>query len=219
MCGRFTLTREPEEIFRSLGVRPPKGFRPGYNIAPGRDVLAVIWVSGGPGPEAAPLRWGLVPSWSRDPAAGYRMINAKAETAAVKPAFRAAMKYRRCLVPADGFYEWQPSREGKQPYLIYMKDRRAFALAGLWEIWHGPGDEIILSCAVLTCPANDLVGKYHQRMPVIIKPGDYQRWLDQKSRDATGLLLPYPSSEMAAHPVSKAVNNPENQGQDLVEPV
>lgn len=167
MCGRFTLrvpAAELVEIFRLL--RRPD-VQPRYNIAPTQPVAVVRRIDRGR--ELSMLRWGLVPSWAKDPKIGARMINARAETVATKPAFRTALRRRRCLVPADGFYEWAKSAGGtKQPHYITRRDGRPFAFAGLWESWDGPDGSSIESCTIVTTEANDLVGRIHDRMPVIL---------------------------------------------------
>lgn len=221
MCGRFALF-SPEEILAAMfGVEGDRFLPPSYNIAPSRDVAAVrIAPEGRARREVALLRWGLVPSWARDPAMGNRMINARAETAPEKPAFRSAFRRRRCLVPADGFYEWRKPGARKQPYFVRMADGKPFAIAGLWERWEGP-DGAIASCAVLTTDPNDLLAPIHDRMPVILSPGDYDRWLDPESRDPATLLpllRPYPPDAMVAFPVRTLVNNPAADDPRCIEP-
>ena len=167
------------------------------------------------------LRWGLIPSWADDPAIGNRLINARAETAAQKLAFRAAMRQRRCLVVADGFYEWQRTGRQKVPYLIRMRDDRPFGFAGLWESWEGPDHSAVESCTILTTEANDLVCPLHDRMPVIIAPSDYDRWLDPAETNAQQLmplLRPYPSDQMTAYAVNPLVNSPANDEPACIEP-
>ena len=167
------------------------------------------------------LKWGLIPSWADDPGIGARMINARSETVAEKPSFRRAFKERRCLIPADGFYEWQRTSGGKQPYYLRTKSGRPFAFAGLWESWDGDGSEIH-SCTILTTDANDLVGEVHHRMPVILPPGDYELWLDPDVREPgelLPLLAPYPANDMEVYQVSRRVNRPSNNDPDCVERV
>ena len=201
---------------------PP--FTPRFNIAPSQPVPVVRLAPQQPQPqrELVWLRWGLIPSWAKDPAIGNRMINARAETVAEKPAYRAALRRRRCLVAADGFYEWQRTGGRKQPYFIHMRDDRPFAFAGLWEAWEGPDQSAIESCTLLTTEPNELVRPIHNRMPVILAPDDYDRWLDpavQKPEQLAPLLGPYPSDEMTADPVSTFVNSPANDGPQCIEPV
>ena len=223
MCGRYTV-RGILPVAELFGISLPAEFQqPRYNIAPTQDVLVVR--SAAPDAEQRRrgdlLRWGLVPHWALDPSVGNRMINARAETAAERPAFRDAMKRRRCLVPADGFYEWKaatPPAKRKQPHLIRMKDDRPFAFAGLWESW-GHGDERVESFTILTTSPNEVVAPIHDRMPVIVAPEDYDRWLDSKV-DVAGvkeLLRPYAAAEMVAQPVGTHVNNPANDTPACVE--
>lgn len=219
MCGRYTLTSPTEAIvglFR-LSDRPNLPAR--YNIAPSQDVPAVRL-----GPDNAPalvlLRWGLVPAWAKEIAIGHRLINARAETVAEKPSFRAAFKQRRCLIPADGFYEWQKpppgSKAGKQPYWIALADATPFAFAGLWESWRAPDGATIESCTIVTCPANELVAPIHARMPVIVGPHDHHQWLAAPPADAARLLKPYAAAAMTARPVSTRVNSPANDDADCI---
>jgi putative SOS response-associated peptidase YedK len=182
-----------------------------YNIAPTQEVLVVVQDPTTPKRRARRHRWGLIPAWAKDPAIGNQLINAQAETAATKPAFRAAFRKRRCLILADGFYEWKKEGRHKQPYYIRLRDGRPFAFAGLWELWDGPGGTAIDSCTILTATPNDLLRPLHHRMAVILPPGDYARWLDPGIQDPEvlqPLLRPYPAEEMTAYPVGTVVNNP-----------
>lgn len=168
-----------------------------------------------------PCRWGLIPSWAKDPSIAGRLINAQAETVATKAAFRGAFRQRRCLVLADGFYEWKQGERPRQPLYIRMRDGRPFAFAGLWERWVGPDGLAIDSCILLTITPNDLLRPFHQRIPVILNPRDYDPWLDpgvQSSERLQPLLRPYPSEEMMAYPVTARVNNPSNDTPDCIEP-
>jgi putative SOS response-associated peptidase YedK len=172
--------------------------------------------------ELTLVRWGLIPSWAKDPAIGNRMINARAESVAEKPAFRAAFRRRRCLVLADGFYEWQKRGRGpKQPYLIRLRSGRPFAFAGLWESWRAPEGELVESCTLLTTTPNSLVERIHDRMPVLLHRRDHARWLTEGEDPAklAELLAPFPAEEMAAHPVGLHVNNPRLDGPECVVPV
>jgi putative SOS response-associated peptidase YedK len=218
MCGRFTLRASGEELMNlfaqaGLSVDPlPVALVPRYNIAPSQPLLAVRPRAEGAGMEQTFLSWGLIPSWSKDPNTGYKAINARSETVAEKPSFRAGYKYRRCLLPADGFYEWQKQGRSKQPWLIAMADGSPFCFAALWERWERHGSAIE-SCTLLTTEPNELVAPIHNRMPVILHPEDYATWLDRTNQKAEGLahlLRPFPAASMSAHPVSPLVNNPQN---------
>ena len=222
MCGRFTLTTPPESLFEQFGLSGEiPGITPSYNVAPSREIPAVGADSEGER-RLRLLRWGLVPHWAKDPEMGNRMINARAESVAEKPTFKAAFRRRRCLILADGFYEWR--REGgsgpKQPYYIKMSDGSPYAFAGLWESWERDGEKI-RSCAIITTEANELVADIHHRMPVILASEDYAAWLDADSGEdgLLSLLVPYPSEEMEAYPVSTHVNRPVNDDSGCVEPV
>jgi len=165
------------------------------------------------------LRWGLVPSWAKDPSIGVRMINARAETIAEKPSFRSAFKHRRCLIPTDGYYEWAKAGKKKQPYFIRMKDRQPFAMAGLWESWKSPEGETIETFTIITCEANSMMKPFHHRMPVILDEELWGEWLDPENNDVDrlkGYLVPYDSSKMEAFPVSPLVNNPRNDSPQCV---
>ncbi len=196
----------------------PSSLAPNYNIAPTQEVAAVVEEDEKRKLEV--FRWGLIPSWAKDPSIGNKMINARAETVSEKPSFRSAFKKRRCLIVADGFYEWQKTDNGKQPYHFRMKDSSPFAFAGLWEAWDGQGEEI-RSCSIVTTDANDLMNEIHHRMPVILHPENYGVWLDQgfaEKEALTDLLRPYPSDEMEAYPVSRRVNKPANNEPSVIEP-
>ncbi len=225
MCGRYTLTAPVDELAAGFGVTGElPEVAPSYNIAPTGEVAAVGGDSGGER-RLRRLRWGLIPSWADDPSIGARMINARSETVAEKPAFRSAFRRRRCLILADGFYEWQRPAEGekgpKQPYYIKMADGSPYAFAGIWESWQDGDGEKVRSCAILTTEANDLVAGIHHRMPVVLTPGDYDRWLapGDGGADLQSLLRPYPPEEMSAYPVSTYVNKPQNDDPSCLEPV
>ena len=207
MCGRFAQRTSARELARTFGVEVPEA-RARYNLAPSQDVLAVRQTA--EGRSAVMLRWGLIPAWAKDPSIGHKLINARSETVTEKPSFRDAFKRRRCLVPADGFYEWQRRGPSKQPYYFQMKDGQPFAMAGLWERWTDGAAEIE-TCTILTTTANPLLASIHERMPVILKAEDYDLWLDESLHSAeqlTPLLNPYPAAGMTADPVSLYVNNP-----------
>jgi putative SOS response-associated peptidase YedK len=193
---------------------------PRYNIAPTQPVLAAYLDDDGQRGLTF-FQWGLIPSWSKDVSLGAKMINARSETVAEKPAFRNAFKRRRCLIPADGFYEWQKQNGKKQPIYIHGTDGRPFALAGLWEVWQDPEGTRLQTCTILTTTPNELMAAIHDRMPVIIEPEDYATWLEpgQNPDTALHLLRPYPAEKMAAYPVSTAVNNPRNDSPECIQPL
>lgn len=218
MCGRFTLRTSPREISELLGILGMDDVKARYNIAPTQLVLIARLNKEQTARELAQCRWGLIPSWAKDEKIGNSLINARCDTAATKPSFRSAMKSRRCLIPADGFYEWKKIGKEKQPYLIELAGARPFAFAGLWERWQSPTGPLD-SCTILTTTANELLAPLHDRMPVILHPNDYAAWLDVDQKpDALGYLFePYPAVEMQLRPVSKSVNNARYEGADCVE--
>lgn len=219
MCGRFTLSTSPDALQRAFpGLEPPEDYRPRYNIAPTQSVLALRSQDGSTRP--AWLRWGLVPSWAKDPAIGNRMINARAETVAQKPSFRTAYRQRRCLVLADGFYEWMKVGRAKVPMRIRFADDRPFTIAGLWERWAPDGAEPLETCTLITTAARPDLEEIHPRMPVILDPADRERWLDPEaeSRDLEGLLKPYPGQGLEGYAVSTLVNSPANDVPDCLVP-
>jgi putative SOS response-associated peptidase YedK len=221
MCGRFTLAADPSELgdeFR--GVQFPPEIVPRYNISPSQPVLAI---RNDGKQQAGFLVWGLVPSWAKDPSIGSRLINARGETLAEKPAFRGAYKYKRCLIPADGFYEWKaaPGTKTKTPYAIRMKTGRPFAFAGLWDEWHSPDGSVVYSCTIITTGPNDLMAPIHNRMPVILQRQDYGQWLDRSLRPAASLsafVRPFPAELLDAYPVSTLVNSPANDSPECIQP-
>ena len=221
MCGRFTLTLEPGELQELLDLGPFVHIvQPRYNIAPSQPVPIVK----DPNTRAVELyQWGLVPFWSKDIKIGSRLINARSETAAEKPAFRAAFKYRRCLILADGFYEWKSEAggRGKTPYLFRLKDDSPFTFAGLYEHWESPEGGELHTCTILTCEPNALVGEVHNRMPVMLNADDRWQWLapELQPKALLTLMKPYPAAEMTGFEVSKAVNSPGNDSPEVVEPI
>ena len=214
MCGRFTLTTNPTDYFG--GFHFPSMFVPRFNIAPMQPLLAIP----NDGRNAATFfLWGLLPFWAKDATMAKRMINARGETLAEKPSFRGAYKYRRCLIFADGFYEWQQVRGEKIPHYIFMKSRQPFAFAGLWQDWESPDGSRVKTCIIITTEPNEIVSPIHKRMPVIVPPSAYGQWLDSKARsDLQGLLVPYPAEKMDAYPVSTLVNSAENDQAECVVP-
>ena len=219
MCGRYTLRTPIETLAERFEIDEyPSSISASYNIAPTQGVAAVIAEDGKRKLEM--LHWGLIPSWADDPGVGNRMINARAETVAEKPSFRKAFRNHRCLLLADGFYEWQKGADGKQPYYIRMDDGSPFAFAGLWESWQN-GREV-RSATIITTDANDVVAPIHNRMPVILHPEDYELWLDpdfDEKEPLTTLLKPYPAEAMEAYPVSRRVNSPSNNEPSIIESV
>ena len=218
MCGRYTLKTPAGVLTERFDIEESStSISSSYNIAPTQQVATVLAENGKRKPEM--LHWGLIPSWAKDPEVGNRMINARAETVAEKPSYRKAFQERRCLILADGFYEWQKTDNGKQPFYIRMEDESPFAFAGLWESWRN-GREI-RSCTIITTAPNELAASIHNRMPVILHPEDYDMWLDpdfDEREPLTSLLKPFPAEAMEAYPVSRRVNKPANNDAGVVEP-
>lgn len=221
MCGRYALTVDLAELksaFKDYAL--PAKYAPRYNIAPTQPVLAIP----NDGKKAADLFvWGLVPSWAKDPAMGQRLINARGETLAEKPSFRGGYKYKRCLILADGFYEWksQPGTKTKTPHFIHLKTGQPFAFAGLWDEWHSSDGSLIRSCTIITTAPNKLMAAIHDRMPVILQPKDYDDWLDSAARapdTLNHLIKAFPAERMEAYTVSAMVNSPVNDRADLITP-
>ncbi|MCE9634235.1 MAG: SOS response-associated peptidase [Planctomycetes bacterium] len=222
MCARYTLTLGSQSLADVFEIAHVHDFAPRWNVAPTQTVPVVV-----EGPRGVrrvePMRWGLVPSWADDLAIGSRMINARAETAATKPSFRAAMRSRRCLVPADGFYEWTGPAGDRRPLRIRRKDGAVFAFAGLWEVWT-KGREPVETFTILTTAPNDLLRSVHDRMPVILDPADFARWLDPDAKDPSavadlaGLLVPCPEEAWEMVRVSRWVNDARHEGPDCVLP-
>jgi putative SOS response-associated peptidase YedK len=226
MCGRFTLTLTAEETARLLALDAALdaelGLRPRWNVSPGQDIPAAVQESPDAPRTLRNLNWGLTPRWSRGPAGGIRPINARSETVADKPSFRDAFRRRRCLVPADGFYEWQRRGAAKQPWLFRLKDAPGFAMAAIWESWTPPDASPLHTCALLTTEANALMRPIHDRMPVILDSTDFTTWLTTPPDSAASLLdllRPYPPDLMTAWPVAKLVNSPHHDGPELTIPV
>lgn len=216
MCGRYTLSAGHEALAREFlaefAEEMKMSWNPRYNITPGSGIVAILEDRDKGGRKADVFHWGLVPRWAKDPNIGYKLINARAETVAEKPSYRDAYRYRRCLVPASGFYEWDRTRSPRQPYYFYPAEGEFMAMAGLWEHWLHPSGSEILSVSLITTEANDVVGKIHHRMPVLVKAGDYDRWLNTGNVKAKGLgdlLVPAGNDLLKSHPVSTRVNKTE----------
>ena len=219
MCGRFALFSEAEAIQNEFSLMHAPELEPRYNIAPGSEILAVT-IHGNHQFDAQFFRWGLIPSWAKDEKLAFSLLNARSETIDKKPAFKRAFHSRRCLVVADGYYEWYRENGVKQPYYFKRKDKRCFAIAGIWEYWRHPSGEMIHSCSLVTTAANDLMRSVHERMPAIIPPREYATWLDIESYDPVelkSLLLPDSSNLFEMYPVSTKMNNARYQDSDAVE--
>jgi len=221
MCGRFTLTLDPGELQELLNLGPFVHIvQPRYNIAPSQPVPIV---KDAETRSVELYRWGLVPFWADDPKIGYRMINARSETAHEKPSFRAAFKYRRCLILSDGYFEWHAREKGaaKTPYLFKLQNDHPFTFAGLYEVWQPPDGGELHTCTILTTAANELVSQYHDRMPVMLDEEARWTWLKPETDANTlmDMMVPYPADEMKCFPVSKEVNSPENDRPEILTPV
>jgi putative SOS response-associated peptidase YedK len=219
MCSRYSLTSPPAAVRAYFGHENEAAFPPRYNIAPGQPVL-IVRLDHSRRRELVLVRWGLIPSWVKDPGKISSLINARAETAAEKPSFRGALRHRRCLVPADAFYEWTGRPGGRQPYLLRPSPPGPMALAGLWEHWLGADGSEIETMAILTVPANATVSRIHERMPAILAPQDFEAWLDIRSGSSVEvqrLLRPAPDSILDMLEVSPKLNNPRNEGPEVQE--
>lgn len=214
MCGRYALTSSPAVIAERFHLLWTPAIEPRYNIAPGQTIPVVRET--GQGRELAFMKWGLIPSWAKEAAIGMRLINARSETLGEKPAFRRAYQHRRCLIPADAFYEWKAVAGHKQPYCIRMCDEGPFGMAGLWERWHAPDGEVVESCTIVTVAANALIAQLHDRMPLIVAPDAYETWL----RAQSGALPPaVPAQAMRHYPVSRLVSNARNDVPACLDPI
>lgn len=222
MCGRFALATDKKilAMLYGLDLRADFELRPRYNIAPSQKVLTLRLSPENGEKELNELKWGFVPFWADDPAIGNRMINARAETAAEKPSFRNALKKRRLLVPASGFYEWKSEDGNKQPFFIYRRDEKPFSFAGLWERWD-KGSDPLESFTILTTEPNSLLSDLHNRMPVIIRAEDYSAWLNPDAEPIflQQMMVPFPSEELTFHPVSKKVNKPSNDHPEIIQDI
>lgn len=222
MCGRFALYHDRAALTKHLYVRQVAvEFQPRYNIAPTQAVAAVLRPPERDEPVLDALQWGLVPFWAKDARIGSRMINARAETVAEKPAYRAAFKRRRCLLPASGYYEWKKQENGKTPHYVSMVDGRPFAMAGLWEEWNGPDGELLHTCTIITTEASQRIAPVHHRMPAILDDAAQRRWLEADPDDRSALqdlLAPYDGADLHFHPVSTQVNAAQWDDPKCIEP-
>jgi putative SOS response-associated peptidase YedK len=223
MCGRYRLSRRKkiiEEYFDA--VSDSYDWKPRYNVAPTQPVLVVRQHPTEPVRHLSEMRWGLIPSWSKDASAAARMINARSETAHILPAFRDAIRHRRCLVAADAFYEWKRSASTKQPYCFEVNEGELFAFAGLWEAWKEPNGAWLKTCCILTTTPNTVTSAVHDRMPVILDSTNYDLWLDPRLKDSTvvhELLKPFDAGAMSCYPVSSRVNNAQNDDEECTRPI
>lgn len=223
MCGRFTLIRDIGSIARAFDVPAPDAFKvqPRYNVAPSQNILTLIRDKDTTPTHLALLRWGLVPAWAKDESIGNRMINARAESLAEKPSFKRLLNSKRCLVIADGFYEWksEPGSKHKTPMYITLEDDEPFTFAGLWDTWHNPAGETLQTCTIITTDPNEVMASIHNRMPVIIPSAAREEWLAPQNHDTAALqqlLQPYRYSEMKVRPVSRLVNNTSNDSAEVL---
>jgi putative SOS response-associated peptidase YedK len=219
MCGRFTQTSSSSEIAKAFDLAQVPPLEPKYNIAPTQQVAAIIRSNPDSDREFKELRWGLIPHWAKDQSIGNKLINARAETVAEKPSFRSAFRHSRCLIIADGFYEWKRLEDGKQPFYIQRQDSLPFAFAGLWTTWQPQGGETMNTCTIITTEANEIMQPIHDRMPVILESIDYDLWLDpsvQKPELLQPLLQPYNSDKLKTYPVSTKVNNPRHDNSECL---
>ena len=222
MCGRFGLTRPDKLDLQRFGVSDVPAQVPRFNIPPSSDILVVRERKGVT--EAEMIRWGLVPSWAKDPSIGNRMANVRSDTALEKTSFRAAMQKRRCLIPADVFFEWQdvPGQKRRKPYAVAMKDGEIFALGGVWEAWRPKeGGDWVITCAILTTEPNELLAPIHDRMPVMVREKDYSRWLSPATTttEVTRLVASYPADDMRAWEVGLLVNDPKTDDARVIAPI
>jgi putative SOS response-associated peptidase YedK len=223
MCGRYRLSRRKQVVEEYFGCPSDEpDWSPRYNVAPTQPVAVIRQNPKEPVRELSLMRWGLIPSWAKDSSAAARMINARAETASTKPAFRDAMKSRRCLIPADGFYEWMRMEKTKQPYCFEINNSELFAFAGLWERWKNPSGEWVKTCSILTTTPNAVTSAVHDRMPVIVEPDSYDVWLDPGMTNVAAvsdLLRPYDARRMRCFPVSTRINSVVNDDAECSVPV
>ncbi len=221
MCGRFTLQEPPELLAEIFGLIEIPVFPSRYNIAPSQQVPVIRKDAGGRN-HVGLLHWGLIPSWAKDQSIGSRMINARAETVHEKPAFRIAIRCRRCIIPSSGFFEWKLENGRKIPYYVRLKGDSPMCFAGIWDNWKSPEGNIIESFSILTTSSNKLIEPLHARMPVLLHPEEFSLWLCREVTDPEKLkhlYQPYPADLMEMYPVSQLVNSPKNEGAELIEPV
>lgn len=222
MCGRFSLALDPEELREAFGlIETPLGWQPRYNIAPTQPVAVITDIHQ---PRVEYMRWGLVPSWAKDISIGQKMINARAETIREKPSFRSAFSRRRCLIPADGFFEWKkserPAKSAAEPHYFRLRGGLPFAFAGLWEVWRSPEGDELKTCTILTTDANERVGAVHHRMPVLFEVSEAWQWLQSLPADELlALLKPFPAEKMESYPISRLVNDPKRDEPACVQPL
>jgi len=221
MCGRFTIAVEPAELQEEFDFpQMPSDWVMRYNVSPTQPVAVITSTTN---KHIEFFKWGLIPGWAQDPAIGERLTNARSETLTEKPSFHQAFQKRRCLILADGFYEWRRSKEargGSAPFRFIKKDKKPFAFAGLWELWRSPEGEEVKSCTIITCAANPVVAAVHERMPVMLLKQDYWNWLDLSDQSSLlGLLKPYPPELMEGYPVGKGVNDVSLDRKELIEPL
>ena len=214
MCGRYALTSPPAVLAERFDLLWTPELAPHYNIAPSQTIPVVRET--GQGREMALLRWGLIPSWAKEASIGMKLVNARGETLADKPAFRSAYRQRRCLIPADAFYEWKAIAGRKQPYCIRMRDGGPFGMAGLWERWKAPDGQTVESCAIVTVDANALIAELHERMPLILAPDDYDAWLRAESQQLPPAVA---AQDMRSYPVSPLVSNARNDVPACLDPI
>lgn len=226
MCGRYALSVSHEALARAFlaefAEELKASWKPRYNISPGSGIVAVLDDRDKGGRKADVFHWGLVPSWAKDADIGFKLTNARSETIAEKPSYRDAYRYRRCLVPASGFYEWDRTTRPRKPYYFHPSGSDFFAIAGVWEHWLHPSGSEILSVSLLTTEANDLVGKIHNRMPVLVDKQNWDRWLDTDNVKGTGLrnlFTPVGNDRLSCHPVSTRVNKSDQEGPELLEEI
>ena len=222
MCGRYRLSRSQRQLQECFDTYGDVELSPRYNIAPSQPVITIRQDAHEPIRKLATMRWGLIPSWAKDASMAFKTINARAETVAATASFREPFKSQRCLIPADGFYEWQRNGKTKQPYCFEVNDGELFAFAGLWDRWRNPQGELIESCTILTTTPNSLLADIHDRMPVILSSDNYDLWLDPAFRSTasvTEMLKPFDAALMRRYPVSTRVNNVQNEDADCATPL